>query len=138
MAIDIEREEAFIDEMNKPLNGVDRLRMWHTDPDTFDPIDLDDAEEILSVIDDGTDKANAWDAATSIPPKTQQELEELRAEKASLQKVAEAASDFLLGHQDEEFAGHCGGVGNLAVRLNLFLEKYQEDHCGEDCRNSPV
>jgi hypothetical protein len=41
-------------DFNEPLNGngIDRLRLWLSDPDTFPPIDLDDAEEILSALED--------------------------------------------------------------------------------------
>lgn len=44
--------EALKAELDKPLNGIDRLRMWVADPETFSPIDLDDAEEILERIDE--------------------------------------------------------------------------------------
>jgi hypothetical protein len=43
--------EALKAELDKPLNGIDRLRMWLADPETFDPISPEDAEEILAKID---------------------------------------------------------------------------------------
>lgn len=37
--------------LNKPLDAIDRLILWVTDPDTFDPISLEDAEEIVKHIE---------------------------------------------------------------------------------------
>lgn len=43
--------DKFTQAMSQPLDAVDRLRLFHTDPATFSPIDLDDAAAILQKID---------------------------------------------------------------------------------------
>lgn len=44
-------EINYQEEMSQPLNAVDRLRLWVSDPDTFDQPDFDDAEELIEYID---------------------------------------------------------------------------------------
>lgn len=65
-------QAAYDKAMSEPLNGVDRLRLWLTDPDTFSSIDLTDAEDVLERYD-----AQAAEIATlrkALEPFTKLEL----------------------------------------------------------------
>ncbi|MCQ0986442.1 hypothetical protein [Jiella marina] len=37
--------------LDRPTTAIDRLRLWHHDPETFDPISHEDADELLKQID---------------------------------------------------------------------------------------
>lgn len=65
-------------------------------------------------------------------------IEALEVERAALNKIAEAASDFELGCRDNEFASLSGGIEELAAGLRLALDNHAHEFLQEDCRNSPV
>ena len=48
-------------------------------------------------------------------------------EEIQLRKIAEAASDYLLGLENEGFAEEFGGVEQLKKELAIAVAEYEED-----------